>query len=60
MTRREAIEIIYRVIHAEVLDPQDEIELSEVADAICEDDLLPCGPEDRDEYCDTCPHLYPY
>ena len=60
MTRREAIIIIYRIIREEVLGPEDEMDLAELADVICEDELEPCGPAERDEYCGDCDHLRPY
>lgn len=54
MTRKEANEIIYKVINSGIIDIELEEELTDVCEHICSGEYEQCDSEECDCDCDGC------
>ena len=58
MTRQEAKETIYKVINSGIISEELEMELTEVANHICDNDFEKCNGNDFNScYCEGCRNL---
>lgn len=54
MTRKEAVEAIYKVINSGIIDIELEEELTDVCEHICSGEYEQCDSEECDCYCEGC------
>lgn len=57
MTRKEAVEAIYKVINSGILDLELENKLVEACNNICSDEWEECKSEECSEHCEGCEWL---
>lgn len=62
MTRKEAVELLYKIINGATVDIELAEQLNEIANCICNDDFKPCEVDERcaskyAKYCDDCVFL---
>lgn len=58
MTRREASEMLYKIINSGIIDGDLEEQLQDIAENICGDCFEECDGDGFDScYCEGCIHL---